>query len=77
MDNVVTIGEDIGLDANLLADRALDGEPAAVDLRPNALDDDTAPPVEEGRELGFAFFRGGFAYSLTRASGHAPTLPTP
>ena len=37
-DQVVPFGEDVGRDDDLLADRPLDREPAAVDLRPDPLD---------------------------------------
>ena len=38
---VVAVGEDIGLDDDLVADGALDRIAAAVDLRPDRLDDGT------------------------------------
>jgi hypothetical protein len=38
-DSIVPVGEDVRLDHNLVADGALDGIAAAVDLRPDRLDD--------------------------------------
>ena len=37
---IVTVGEDVGLDEHLLAEGALDGIAAAVDLGPDRLDHD-------------------------------------
>jgi hypothetical protein len=38
---VMPVGEDVGLDEHLVANGALYGIAAAVDLRPDRLDDDT------------------------------------
>src|SRR5258706_11066698 len=45
-EEIVTVGEDVGFDRDAVADRALGGKAAAVDRRSDALDDDTATPVE-------------------------------
>src|SRR5258706_10240318 len=45
-EEIVTVGEDVGFDRDDVADRALGGKAAAVDRRSDALDDDTATPVE-------------------------------
>ena len=74
VEHLVTIGEDIGLDAHRLADHALDREPPAVDLRKHALDDDATPSVEQRRQVRLASARGCLGHSLTRASGHVSTL---
>ena len=51
-EDVVPLGEDIGRDDDLIADRPLDREPPVVDRRPDVLDNDaggvrspTAAPV--------------------------------
>ena len=38
--NIVPVGEDVGGDCHPIADDALDGKPAAIDLRLDILDDD-------------------------------------
>jgi hypothetical protein len=73
-EDVVTVCEHIGLHPDALADDALDGKAPAVDLRPDALDDDTPTPVDERCELPLTCARRRLAHSLTRASGHALTL---
>jgi hypothetical protein len=41
----MAIGEDVGLYNDRLSDDALDGESAAIDLRSNALDNDSTSSV--------------------------------
>jgi hypothetical protein len=43
---VVAVGKHIGLDSDRVADDALDGKFAAVDLRVNVLDDDSGSSVD-------------------------------
>src|SRR3982751_49897 len=50
-DHIVTVREDIGTDGHGFTDRALDREAAAIDLRPDLLDDDAA-----GEPLGRRLF---------------------
>ena len=45
---VVAVGEDVGFDANDVADDALYGEAAAVELGPNVLDDDATGLLSVG-----------------------------
>ncbi len=42
---IVTVGEDIRLDHNLLAQCSLDGEPTGIDLGRDSLDDDALSRV--------------------------------
>jgi hypothetical protein len=55
----VAVGEDVGPDLDGLADDALDRRAAAVDLRPDLLDDDAA-------------FAGGLARAGLRLDGERP-----
>jgi hypothetical protein len=53
-DLVVAVAEDVGFDLDGVADHALDGKAAAVDLRRHALDDDAV-----GGELAQALLAPG------------------
>src|SRR5580692_2974683 len=44
-DGVVAVSEDVGLDVNLIADGALGGKAATVDLRSDALNDDALASI--------------------------------
>ena len=57
-DHVMAVGMNPGVDAHRLADRSLDWKASAIDLGPDALDDDAAPPFEGSGAIGRACDRG-------------------
>src|ERR687897_1785988 len=70
-DQVMTVGEHIRLDPDVLADDALDGEPPGVDLGPQALHDHADGVGDAARPGGTSTFgaRGGYGVTPGEVSG--------
>jgi hypothetical protein len=66
----MTIGENVSLDRHPLAQRALAGEPAAVDLRRNRFDGHPATPVGALRWPGGRLDRRADDPLLNRCASH-------